>query len=156
MPDNMTPEQRSRTMSRIRSKNTEPELLLRRALHRRGLRYRVHLNDLPGRPDVVFTARRVAVFVDGDFWHGWNFPEWCEKLRPYWREKIERNMRRDRERAAELAAHGWEVLRFWEHQVKANPEACADAVEEAVRKLAGPGPERSYAASPPPRRALKA
>lgn len=132
--DNMTPEQRSRTMARIRSKNTGPELLLRQALHRRGLRYRIHVKSLPGRPDIVFIRARVAVFVDGDYWHGWNFLNWKDKLQPYWREKIERNMSRDVERTAELESLGWLVVRFWEHEVKGNLQDCVDVVEAAVQR----------------------
>lgn len=134
MADNLTPEQRSRTMSRIRSKDTKAELTLRRLLHRRGLRYRVHMNALPGKPDVVFTKKRIAVFVDGDFWHGWKFAEWCEKLQPYWRKKIEGNQIRDRMNDARLAEQGWTVLRIWEHEVKDDPELCAARVEQAVRR----------------------
>ena len=74
MVDNLTPEQRSFTMSRIRSRDTKPELTIRRLVHARGLRFRTHKNGLPGRPDLVFVRAKVAVFVDGDFWHGWQFP----------------------------------------------------------------------------------
>jgi DNA mismatch endonuclease (patch repair protein) len=122
-------------MARIRSKDTGPELLLRRALHSRGLRYRIHAKNLPGRPDIAFTRARVAVFVDGDYWHGWNFPLWRDKLQPYWRGKIERNMARDLERTAELQSRGWLVLRFWEHDVKGNLHECADTVEMAVHAV---------------------
>ena len=133
MPDNMTPEQRSFTMSRIRSKDTKAELRLRRLLHHRGLRYRVHANWLPGKPDIVFTKRRVAVFVDGDFWHGWKFEEWADKLKPYWRQKIERNRGRDRQHESHLQELGWTVIRIWEHEVKDDPELCATRVEQVVR-----------------------
>lgn len=135
MADNMTPEQRSRTMGRIRSVNTGPEMLLRRTLYSRGLRYRVHVRTLPGRPDIAFPGAKVAVFVDGDFWHGWGFATWKEKLQPYWRGKIERNMARDCERTAELEGEGWTVLRFWEHKVKEDVHACADSVELVVRGM---------------------
>lgn len=134
MPDNMTPEQRSFTMSRIRSKDTKVELQLRRVLHRRGLRYRVHKKDLPGKPDIAFTRQQVAVFVDGDFWHGWKFEAWKHKLKPYWRDKIERNRARDRKRNLELREMGWKVVRVWEHELKGDVAACADRVEEAVRR----------------------
>lgn len=137
MVDNLTPEQRSRTMSRIRSKDTQAELQLRRALHHRGLRYRIHVKGLPGKPDIVFTKKRIAVFVDGDFWHGWKFDEWGAKLKPYWREKIEGNRARDRRYDVQLADLGWTVLRIWEHEVKGNIDLCATRVEEAVR-----GPSR--------------
>lgn len=76
MTDNMTPEQRSRTMSRIRKTDTKPELVIRRLVFARGLRYRKYPKHLPGHPDLVFSRPRVVVFVDGDFWHGWRFEEW--------------------------------------------------------------------------------
>jgi DNA mismatch endonuclease (patch repair protein) len=123
-------------MSRIRGRNTRPELALRRALFVAGARgYRVHAN-LPGRPDVVFTRVRLAVFVDGCFWHG------CKKCgiptprtnRSYWGPKLERNRARDRRTNRKLRVSGWSVLRFWEHQVAADPEACAARV---MRRLQG-------------------
>ena len=80
MADNMTPEQRSLTMSRIRKKDTKPELTIRRLTQARGLRYRKHVAAVPGTPDMVFAGSWVVVFVDGDFWHGWRFPEWEHKL----------------------------------------------------------------------------
>src|SRR5947207_8625156 len=99
----MTPEQRSRTMSRIRKTDTKPELTIRRLAFARGLRYRKYSARLPGKPDLVFASARVVVFVDGDFWHGWRFEEWESKLSsPYWKEKIRRNRERDQERCARL------------------------------------------------------
>jgi DNA mismatch endonuclease (patch repair protein) len=73
------------------------------------------------------------VFVDGDYWHGWDFPKWRDKLQPYWRGKIEGNIARDLERTAQLESQGWLVLRFWEHEVKGNLQGCVDVVESAVR-----------------------
>lgn len=133
MPDNLTPEQRSFTMSRIRSKDTAPELTIRRMVHARGLRYRKHKNGLPGRPDLVFASAMVVVFVDGDFWHGWRFPAWKDKIGDYWKEKIGRNRRRDQKNFRALRRAGWMVIRVWEHEVKADSEACVDRIEEAVR-----------------------
>src|SRR5687767_9244405 len=106
MADNMTRAQRSRTMSRIRGRDTGPELALRRLIHKRGLRFRTH-GALPGRPDIVFPKARVAVFVNGTFWHGWQFPRWREKLAPYWRNKIERNRARDLQNTRKLRRLGW-------------------------------------------------
>jgi DNA mismatch endonuclease (patch repair protein) len=128
-------------MSRIRSKDTGPEMALRHALHRRGMRYRIHEKGLPGRPDTAITKWKVAVFVDGDFWHGWDFERWKVKLKPYWREKIERNRLRDREHSKLLENEDWLVIRFWEHEVRADVGACAELVARAVesRKLRVPG-----------------
>ena len=136
MVDNLTPEQRSFTMSQIRSKDTTPELTIRRLVHARGLRFRKHKNGLPGRPDLVFVGAKVAVFVDGDFWHGWQFSRWRHKLGAYWSKKIEGNRNRDRRTSNKLRREGWLVIRIWEHDVQRDAESCVDRIEEAVRKRA--------------------
>lgn len=137
MADNLTPEQRSRAMSRMRSKDTEPELIIRRLVHARGMRYRKHVSALPGTPDLVFSRSRVAVFIDGDFFHGWRFPVWRDNLSAYWQQKIEGNRRRDARNFRKLRNADWLVIRIWQHQVKADPEACVDRIEEAVRRRGG-------------------
>ena len=126
-------------------RDTSPELALRRELHRRGLRYRLHLPVVPGTRrrlvDVVFTSAKVAVFVDGCFWHG------CvEHGRPlpranpwYWPAKIERNVRRDLDTSGRLDDAGWKVLRVWEHE---DPLAAADRVESSVRSRRSESPRR--------------
>ena len=136
MVDNLTREQRSFTMSRIRSTDTTPELTIRRLVQARGLRFRKHKNGLPGRPDLVFVRARVAVFIDGDFWHGWQFPRWSHKLAPYWKKKIEGNRNRDRRTSNELRREGWLVIRIWEHDVERDAESCVDRIEETVRRRA--------------------
>jgi len=137
MTDNMTTEQRSRTMSRIRSKNTQPELLLRRLLHAKGLRYRIHVARLPGNPDIVFCCGRVAIFVDGDYWHGWRFACWAHKLSPYWRGKIALNRSRDSSSRRRLRRLGWIVIRIWEHQIRSDVVTCAEMIAEVVRSRVG-------------------
>lgn len=133
MADNLTPEQRSRTMARIRSRDTQPELLLRQELWRRGVRgYRLDVRGLPGRPDLCWRARRVAVFVDGAFWHGHPSAFKEGKSGSYWDAKIKRNMERDRAADAALREMGWSVLRFWDFDVRRDLQACADAVEGAL------------------------
>jgi len=132
MTDNMTTSQRSFTMSRIRSRDTTPELIIRRLVHARGLRFRKHKKDLPGRPDLVFVAAKVVVFIDGDFWHGWQFPRWSEKMGDYWKAKIEGNRRRDQKNFQKLRREGWCVMRIWEHDIKKDAEACVDRIEKAV------------------------
>jgi len=116
-----------------RSRDTKPELAIRRLVHAAGLRYRVAAKPLPGMrrtADLVFRPTRVAVFVDGCFWHGCPEHFVPPKTNPgYWRDKIDRNMQRDADTDARLAAEGWLVLRFWEHQ---DPAECARAVCEAV------------------------
>jgi DNA mismatch endonuclease (patch repair protein) len=122
-------------MSRIRAKDTQPELLLRQALWRHGLRgYRLNVKDLPGRPDVVWRKHRVAVFVDGAFWHGHPSAFQVGKSGDYWDKKIQRNMERDREAGAALKSQGWSVLRFWDFNVKADVDACVAAIEAKLRR----------------------
>lgn len=133
MADRLTKEQRSALMGRVRQKDTAPELALRSALHRRGLRYRKNVKNLPGSPDIVFVRARTAVFVDGDFWHGRDFDTWKEKLQPFWRAKIERNIERDAQNVADLEAAGWKVYRAWEKDIKRRlDEVCAE-IEILVR-----------------------
>ena len=116
-----TTPQRSEMMSRIRSKNSKPEVALRKALWHFGYRYRCHDKRLPGKPDLVFAKHKTAVFVDGDFWHGHNWRHKREKIKSnaaFWIPKIERNIQRDREVTAQLEALGWRVVRIWEHELK--------------------------------------
>lgn len=120
-------------MSRVRSKDTGIELAVRKAVHARGLRYRKNVRRLPGSPDLVFSRAKVVVFVDGDFWHGWDFARKRERLPSYWVEKIEANCRRDQRNNAELKDMGWLVLRFWGHEVLEDVECVADRIEDSVR-----------------------
>src|SRR5438874_13829898 len=113
-------------------RDTRPELLLRRALRSVGLRYRIDVAALPGRPDLVISATRLAVFCDGDFWHGRNLKRRLQRLAaghnsPYWVSKIKSNVDRDRRVDRQLRDAGWKVLRFWESDVRANPEQVAKA-----------------------------
>jgi DNA mismatch endonuclease (patch repair protein) len=120
MVDVLTAEQRQLNMSRIRGRDTKPEMLIRRGLHARGLRFRLHARDLPGRPDLVFARYRSVVLVHGCFWHGHNCPMF--KLpttrEDFWKEKIERNRVRDARNHAALRALGWRVLTVWECSLK--------------------------------------
>ncbi|MGK7345039.1 MAG: very short patch repair endonuclease [Candidatus Nitrospinota bacterium M3_3B_026] len=132
MPDNLTPEQRSYCMSRIKGKDTGLEVRVRSALHRRGLRFRKHVKELPGKPDIVFSKARVAVFVDGDFWHGYRFPMWKNSLSHFWRKKIQTNRERDQRNFRLLRSRDWRVIRLWQHQVESDLESCIDAIAAAV------------------------
>lgn len=132
MVDNLKPRQRSYCMSRNRGKDTGPERRVRSALHRRGLRFRKHVRDLPGKPDIVFSRARVVVFVDGDFWHGFRFPQWEVKLSLFWRRKISETRKRDRRNFAKLRRRGWTVLRIWEHEVDRDVTVVADRVCEHI------------------------
>lgn len=133
MGEKFSKDVRSKIMSKIRSKDTSPELLLRKALWNAGLKgYRVHYR-ISGRPDIVFVRKRVAIFVDGDFWHGYLWKR-LHKVPPkkYWQEKINGNIRRDKENNELLRKEGWRVLRFWEHEVKNNQDKCIMKIKKYV------------------------
>lgn len=134
MADRLSPERRSRLMSRVRSTNTDIERALRSELHRRGLRFRKHVRRLPGSPDIVFGPAKVAVFVDGDFWHGYRFRLWGPKLPQYWQNKIRTNRSRDARNFVALRRAGWKVLKIWGHSIKTDLIGSADRVQRAVRK----------------------
>ena len=118
-------------MGRIRGKNTKPELAFRRALWAKGIRYRVNVKELPGKPDIAIKKYNLAVFIDGDFWHGKDWPEKRERLktnRDFWIPKIERNRQKDREVNEELEEKGYTVFRFWESEIKKDLSRCVDDV----------------------------
>jgi DNA mismatch endonuclease (patch repair protein) len=116
LADVLTPEQRRLNMSRIRGKGTKPEMLLRRGLHARGLRYRLHPKDVPGKPDIVLPRYKVVILIHGCFWHGHDCPlfKWPATRAEFWRKKIEGNRERDSNALVELHAAGWRVLVIWE------------------------------------------
>lgn len=133
MGDILTPAQRRLCMSRVRSTDTRTEMRLRQALWAAGLRYRLR-SKLPGKPDLVFTGRHIAVFVDGCFWH--RCPVHATEPRTnsaFWKEKLDANVARDRRVDAELEQSGWRVLRFWEHDVKHRLEHVVVTIYDAVR-----------------------
>ncbi len=121
-------------MSSVPNKDTALEVLLRSGLHRAGLRFTKHVKSLPGSPDVVFTKAKVAVFVDGDFWHGYNFRSWKHTVAPFWQAKIEKNRLRDATNFRKLRGMGWVVLRIWGHELKRDPQACIAKVTSTVRR----------------------
>ncbi|TAM13380.1 MAG: DNA mismatch endonuclease Vsr [Pandoraea sp.] len=116
MADVVSPEVRSRMMSGIRGKNTRPEWAVRRALHARGFRYRLHVRDLPGCPDIVLPRHRAVVFVHGCFWHGHDCPlfRWPKTRADFWQTKIGRNQSNDQKHLAAVRAAGWRVAIVWE------------------------------------------
>lgn len=132
MTDTLTPEQRSYCMSRVKGKDTTLEKLVRTQLHKRGYRYRKNVSGLPGKPDIVFVKQKVAVFIDGDFWHGYKFPQWENKLSPVWREKIGKNRKRDKINFAILRRKGWKVIRIWGHQIKDDLDKCIIKIENEL------------------------
>lgn len=122
--DKMTSAQRSRVMQHIRSTNTKPEIMLRKALWHRGIRYRKNWRRLTGCPDIVLTRHRIAIFVDGDFWHARGCQDspgsQIDTNKAYWQKKLARNVERDKEVVDSLTEQGWLVLRFWESDIKKN------------------------------------
>jgi DNA mismatch endonuclease (patch repair protein) len=138
MTDNLTKEQRSYAMSRIRRRDTLPELMLRRAVWKAGLRgYRIDRRNLPGRPDLSWGAKRVAVFVDGSFWHGHPSAFTPGKSGAYWDGKIKRNMERDREADRALEEMGWVVIRLWDFEVRKDLEHSVERIKNALQAVAG-------------------
>ncbi|MEB2283767.1 MAG: hypothetical protein B6D46_15975 [Polyangiaceae bacterium UTPRO1] len=134
-----TPRASAAARASSRKRDTGCELLLRAALRELGLRYRVAPHDVPGRPDVVFRKERVAVFCDGDFWHGRDLEERLARLArghnaPYWLAKIRRDVERDRRHDDRLRERGWIVLRFWEGDVRTHADHAAVKVRRAVRR----------------------
>jgi len=128
--DSLTPAQRSERMSRIKGKNTKPELIVRSLIHRMGYRYRLHGKGLPGRPDLVFTGRRKVIFVHGCFWHrheGCRLARLPKSRLDFWRPKLEANAERDKEVERRVTELGWKILIIWECEVK-NEAALAPRV----------------------------
>jgi DNA mismatch endonuclease (patch repair protein) len=130
-----TSPQRSRLMGRVRHKDTAPELTLRRALFKAGLRYRIKPTvRLPGRPDILFEAARLVIFVDGCFWHGCPLHgTWPKVNSAFWREKILRNQERDRSVDTALASLGWKVRRVWEHELRGDFYSLVEEIVSLVR-----------------------
>lgn len=106
-------------MSRIRSSNTKIEKKVFKYLRHKKIYFQKHYRRAPGNPDIALLRKKKAIFIDGDFWHGWKFKERADKLpKEYWREKIENNIKRDKKNRRKLRQAGWRVLRIWEHQLK--------------------------------------
>ena len=129
MADKFSKAKRSAIMSRIRSKNTSLEVEFRKLLWKNGLgRYRIHYN-LPGKPDIVYVSKKVVIFLDGDFWHGYNWKK-LGKVPPrkYWQKKIQKNIDRAKKYNKMLKKDGWKVIRIWEHEVKKNVEKCINKI----------------------------
>lgn len=141
MTDRLSPERRSWLMSRIAGRNTGPELLLRRALYATGVRgWRLHRKDLPGKPDIAFGRHRLAVFVDGAFWHGHSSKFSPGRLPPEWEKKIAANRERDRRAETELGALGWSILRIWDFEVRKDPLRQAERVALTLATRCYPPP----------------
>ena len=149
MADVLTPEQRRKNMQHIRSNDTKIEVLLRRALWEKGYRYRKNYKKLPGKPDIALTKYKIAIFCDGEFFHG---KDW-EVLKPrleqsnnseFWIKKISRNRERDDEVNKKLLFMGWTVIRFWGDDIKKNTEECVRVVEETSFELMYENNDREF------------
>ncbi len=137
MADVLTPTQRRKNMQHIKSRDTKIEVILRKALWNKGYRYRKNYDKLPGHPDIVITKYKIAIFCDGEFFHG---KDW-EVLKPrleksnnskFWISKISRNRERDNEINKKLLFEGWIVIRFWGTDIKKHPDECVKVVEETI------------------------
>lgn len=132
-----TTPKRSKIMSKIRGKNTKPELAFRKALWAAGYRYRIDYKKLIGKPDIALKKYKTVIFIDGEFWHGHNWEERKQKIksnREFWIPKIERNIQRDGEVNQALKAMGYTVFRFWESDIKKNLDSCLQEVLESLKK----------------------
>ena len=131
-----TSEQISFNMRRVKNKDSAIELALRKELWNRGLRYRKNVTSVYGKPDIAFIGKKIAVFCDSEFWHGYAWEitqDEFQSRRDFWIPKIERNMQRDREVNEKLRSEGWIVLRFWGKEIKRNVKACADTIEATLQ-----------------------
>jgi len=128
---------RSDTMRKIKSKDTKPELVLRHYLWGHKIRYRINNSDVIGNPDITIRKRKIAIFVDGEFWHGRNWANKKQKIvsnRQYWISKIEKNIERDKKVNQLLSQSGWEVIRFWEKEILTDIETCFTLIISHLRK----------------------
>lgn len=121
----------------VKSKNSQIEITLRKELWRRGLRYQKNCKDIPGKPDIVFKEKRIAIFCDSEFWHGYDWDKRKSDFKSnqnFWIPKIEKNIKRDQEVTSALTNQGWTVLRFWGKEIIKNTNECADIIERTYHK----------------------
>ncbi|WP_336958895.1 very short patch repair endonuclease [Chryseobacterium contaminans] len=136
--DNLTKEQRRKNMQAIKSVGSKAEVILAKALFAKGYRYRKNNNSVFGKPDLTFKKIKLAIFVDGEFWHGKDWEIRKNNLKTnqeYWIPKIERNMQRDNEVNLKLSEQGWRILRFWSKEVEKNFDTCISQIEYEINKL---------------------
>ena len=135
--DNHTPEQRRKNMQAVKNKDSKIEIMLRKELWSRGLRYQKNSSKVYGKPDIVFIGKKVAVFCDSEFWHGYDWKNKKNEIkskREFLIPKIERNMQRDIEVTEKLQSENWIVLRFWGNEIKKNLTECADTIERTIKQ----------------------
>lgn len=134
--DNHTPEQRHKNMTAVKSKGTKIEVLLQKELWHRGLRYRKNVKNIYGKPDIAFIGKKIAVFCDSEFFHGFDWEIKSKEIksnREFWIPKIEKNIQRDKDVTDKLKKDGWIVLRFWGNEIKNDVSGCADKIESVIR-----------------------
>jgi DNA mismatch endonuclease (patch repair protein) len=135
MADMFSRKKRSEIMSRIRAKNTGIEKQVFSFLCKNKIHFQRHYSRVPGKPDIAVPSKKLAVFVDSDFWHGYRFEEWKRRVpKEYWREKIAGNIERDKRNRRALRRKGWKVLRVWSHQLARNPEKTLEKIAEFLRQ----------------------
>jgi DNA mismatch endonuclease (patch repair protein) len=136
--DTLTSEQRHKCMTRIKGKDTSIEVLLRKALWRDGIRYRKNFALLPGKPDIAITKHKIAIFCDGELWHGKDWENKKHRIntnRDYWISKIERNIVRDIDNEKKLENMGWVVIRYWGKEIKKNTIDCVNEIKEIIYEI---------------------
>ncbi|OGH75106.1 MAG: hypothetical protein A3F22_01645 [Candidatus Magasanikbacteria bacterium RIFCSPHIGHO2_12_FULL_41_16] len=134
MSDVFSKEKRSEIMSRIRAKNTGIEKTVFSYLRKRKVYFCKHYDRIPGKPDIALPSEKKAVFINGDFWHGYRFGTWKQRIpKKYWRDKIESNIARDKKRYAAMKKRGWKILKVWGHDVMKRPEEACKKIEKFLR-----------------------
>ncbi len=132
MTDTLSHSQRSYCMSKVKSKDTDIERYVRSELHKKGYRFRKHAKDLPGKPDIIFSKDKLAIFIDGDFWHGYRFPAWEHTVSDFWKKKISKNRERDQKNFKKLRKMGWKVIRIWQHEIKKDFDSTIKKIIDAL------------------------
>jgi DNA mismatch endonuclease (patch repair protein) len=123
-------------MRKIKSSKTSPEILLQKLLRSKGIKFKKYFSSLPGKPDISILSKKVAIFVDGEFWHGYQWQEKKRKIRTnraYWLPKIEKNILRDKQNNKKLKKEGWKVLRFWQQQIIKDPQKCLTKIKKTLK-----------------------
>lgn len=132
-----TTKQRSLLMQKIKSSRTSPEITLQKYLRKKGFKFKINCCNIPGKPDIVLPSKKIVVFIDGEFWHGYHWEEKKKKIkanRAYWIPKIEKNIARDKKNNKLLKKEGWKVIRFWQHQVTGDLIKCLRKIQKAAKK----------------------
>ncbi len=132
-----TTKQRSLLMQKIKSIRTGPEISLQKSLRKKGIKFKINYRNLPGNPDIVLFNKKIAIFVDGEFWHGYQWEEKKKKItgnRAYWIPKIERTIARDKGNNRKLRKAGWEVVRFWQHQITKDLPKCIEKIKRIMKR----------------------